>query len=167
MVHIVNYAAHGNPLDGAKRAYKHELAKNPDLPRLVLGGGKIVAAGTKLYAILPTVDGESVAIALVSTTCWSYRRTAMPRLNGAGHNGEGHTGHNGHNGHEGVTNGAVAPTVTSPSNGDGHKGDDEATPGAGPAERVQAAMSVILDTLAAIERRANFNLKSVSPIAAE
>jgi hypothetical protein len=141
--YISGHTAHGNPLDGAKRAYKHELVKNPDLPRLVPGGGKVVAAGAKLYAILPTVDGGSAAIALVSTTCWSYRRTAMPRLNG---DGAGHNGHNG-NGHNGA------------GNGNGHGNGAEATIVVGPAERVQAAMGVILDTLARVERRANSIIK--------
>jgi hypothetical protein len=75
-------------VDKARRAYRRVRAKNPALPPLVNGAGKVLANG-KLRVVLPTVDGASVVYAAVAVPVWRFHREApltrlRARLNGAG-----------------------------------------------------------------------------------
>jgi hypothetical protein len=84
MTHIPNC----NVIDKARRVYRRARAKNPTLPPLVNGAGKVLANG-KLRVVLPTVDGASVVYAAVAVPVWRFHREApltrlRARLNGAG-----------------------------------------------------------------------------------
>ena len=139
-VSIPNHATNGNPVYGAIRAYNRMRRKHLGLLPLIPGTGKIVARGGKLVILLATVGGGSISFSATLSNEWRYRLYRSEA--GKRLNGNGHDH----------------------ANGDGH----EAATAAGPRERVQDALSVILNTLGALERRANFILKSESSnIAAE
>jgi hypothetical protein len=77
MVHI----SACNPVDKGRRAYRRARAKDPALPPLVNGAGKVVAMGDKLYVVLPTISGAPIVYSAVPSTAWRFiRATPVERM---------------------------------------------------------------------------------------
>jgi hypothetical protein len=77
MVHISGC----NLLDKARRAYRRARAKDPALPPLIDGSGKVVAMCHKLYAVLFAISGAPIVYSAVPSTAWRFSRvTPVERM---------------------------------------------------------------------------------------
>jgi hypothetical protein len=62
---------HFDLLAKANRHYRRARAKNPSLPALVKGGGRVIANG-KLLVELARTDGSIVTLSAIPTTAWNF-----------------------------------------------------------------------------------------------
>lgn len=64
-----------NLLDKARRHHRRAMLKDPSLPALVAGGGKVVSNG-HLSAALPLVDGTVAVYGATPSIEWQFTREA-------------------------------------------------------------------------------------------
>jgi len=77
----MNSVAHLNLADKGTRAYRRAMLKDPELPPLVKGAGRVTANG-KLRVLLPLVDRTVAVYSAVPRTEWRFHletRFARPK----------------------------------------------------------------------------------------